>query len=96
MRSRYTAFVLQDEAHLLRSWHPSTRPADVRFVSGQRWTGLEVLATTAGDLLDDEGTVEFIARFDRRGRPASLHELSRFARHDGRWTYVSALEAEVE
>ena len=35
MRSRYTAFVLEDEAHLLRSWHPSTRPAEVRFVPGQ-------------------------------------------------------------
>ncbi|MDQ2650960.1 MAG: YchJ family metal-binding protein [Actinomycetota bacterium] len=96
MRSRYTAFVLRDEAHLLRSWHPSTRPADVRFAPGQAWTGLEVLATTGGELIDQEGTVEFIARFERRGRPGALHELSRFLRDDGRWTYVEPVDAELD
>ena len=97
MRSRYTAFVLEDEAHLLRSWHPSTRPAEVRFVPGQRWTRLDVLGTTAGELLDQEGAVEFRASYERRGRPQSLHELSRFLRDDGgRWTYLGAVEAVVD
>ncbi|MHB0828541.1 MAG: YchJ family protein [Schaalia turicensis] len=27
MRSRYSAFVLGNENHLFRSWHPRTRPA---------------------------------------------------------------------
>ncbi len=96
MRSRYTAFALGDEAHLLRSWHPSTRPASLQLVSGQRWTGLEILATLAGDLLDQEGEVEFRAHFDRRGRPGVLHELSRFVRDDeGRWVYLGAVDAEL-
>ena len=94
MRSRYTAFVLGDEAHLLRSWHPSTRPASVSFGAGQAWTGLEVLATIAGHLLDQEGEVEFRARYERRGRPGALHELSRFVRDgDGRWVYLGAVDA---
>ena len=94
MRSRFTAFALGDEAHLLRSWHPSTRPASVSFVPGQRWTSLEVLATDAGGLLDREGEVEFRARYDRRGRPGVLHELSRFLRDDeGRWVYLGAVDA---
>ena len=97
MRSRYTAFVLEDEAHLLRTWHPTTRPAEVRFVPGQQWTGLEVLATVAGDLLDHEGAVEFRAHHERGGRSHSLHELSRFIRDDaGRWVYLGAVEAEVD
>jgi SEC-C motif-containing protein len=97
MRSRYTAFVLEDDAHLLRSWHPTTRPKAVRFVPGQRWTGLEVLATVAGGLLDREGEVEFRAHHERGGRPASLHELSRFARDDsGAWCYLGAVEADLE
>jgi SEC-C motif-containing protein len=29
MRSRYTAFVLDDREHLLATWHPSTRPAQL-------------------------------------------------------------------
>jgi SEC-C motif-containing protein len=94
MRSRYSAFVLEDEEHLLRSWHPSTRPADVRFVPGQRWTGLEVLATVDGELLDQEGAVEFRAHYERGGRPQALHELSRFVRDDaGRWVYLGPIEA---
>lgn len=96
MRSRFTAFALGDEAHLLRSWHPSTRPVSVQLVSGQRWTALEVLATVAGELLDREGEVEFRAHYERRGRPGVLHELSRFVRDDeGRWVYLGAVEAEL-
>ena len=97
MRSRYTAFVLGDEAHLLRTWHASTRPAEVRFGPGQRWTGLEVLATVGGALLDQEGAVEFRAHHERRGRSHSLHELSRFVRDEaGAWVYLGAVEAEVD
>jgi SEC-C motif-containing protein len=96
MRSRYSAFAVGDEAHLLRSWHPRTRPAEVRLVPGQAWTGLEVLATVAGDLFDQEGEVEFRAHHERRGRPGVLHELSRFLRDgDGRWTYLGPVEAEL-
>lgn len=91
MRSRYTAFALGDAAHLLRSWHPSTRPDDVRFVPGQRWTGLEVVATEAGGVLDAVGVVEFRASHERGGRPGVLHERSRFTREGGRWTYVGPL-----
>lgn len=96
MRSRFTAFALGDEAHLLRSWHASTRPASVQLVPGQRWTRLEVLATLAGELLDPEGEVEFRAHYERRGRPGVLHELSRFVRDDeGRWVYLGAVDAEL-
>jgi SEC-C motif domain protein len=93
MRSRFTAFALEDVQHLLRSWHPSTRPVEVRFTPGQRWTRLEVLATVAGELLDDEGLVEFRAHHQRRGREGVLHELSRFVRDEGRWTYLGPVEA---
>ena len=96
MRSRFTAFALGDEAHLLRSWHPSTRPPSVSLVAGQRWTSLEVLATMAGDLFDPEGEVEFRAHYERRGRPGVLHELSRFTRDDqGRWVYLGPVEADL-
>jgi SEC-C motif domain protein len=96
MRSRFTAFVLEDEKHLLRSWHPSTRPALIRFVPGQRWTRLEVMATIDGELFDVTGSVEFQARYERDGEESVLHELSRFIRDDaGRWVYLGAVEAEL-
>jgi SEC-C motif domain protein len=97
MRSRFTAFALEDEEHLLRTWHVDTRPPSIRFVPGQRWTRLEVLATVAGDLLDTEGAVEFRAHHERGGEPGVLHELSRFVRDDGhRWVYVGPLEVSVD
>lgn len=97
MRSRFTAFALGDEAHLLRTWHEASRPDAIDFVYGQQWTRLEILATLAGDLFDPEGEVEFRAHYERRGKPGVLHELSRFVRDDvGRWVYLGAVEAELD
>jgi SEC-C motif-containing protein len=88
MRSRYSAFVVADAAYLLATWHPTTRPADVGLDPAQRWTGLEVLATTGGGFLDAEGTVEFRASSVGPGGPAVLHEDSLFTRDAGRWAYL--------
>ncbi|WEH19175.1 YchJ family metal-binding protein [Streptomyces sp. VNUA24] len=84
MRSRYSAFVVRDEAYLLRSWHPRTRPAAVAFDTTMRWTGLEILDTRDGSAFHSTGTVTFRASF----RGGSLHERSRFERVDGAWVYV--------
>jgi SEC-C motif-containing protein len=91
MRSRYTAFVREDETHLLASWHPDTRPEQVEFEPGLRWLGLSVRGVHAGGETDELGTVEFVARCKLGGRARRIHELSRFVRHGGRWTYVDGL-----
>lgn len=92
MRSRYSAFALGDADHLLRTWHPSTRPRDLDpaslIVAGRRWTRLRVLATERGGPDDTDGVVAFRAHFRDRGEPGTLTERSRFARADGAWTYV--------
>ena len=84
MRSRYCAFVKLNEPYLLRTWHPSTRPAELKLAPGMRWTGLEILATTDGSAFHTTGTVTFRASF----RGGSLHERSRFERVEGAWVYV--------
>ena len=88
MRSRYSAFAVRDEAYLLRSWHPTTRPANVEFDDRQQWTGLAILGTTGGSLLHTEGTVEFRASYRIGGRADAVEENSRFLRTDGQWTYL--------
>ncbi|HKK07155.1 MAG TPA: YchJ family protein [Gammaproteobacteria bacterium] len=89
MRSRYTAFVHADAAHLLRTWHPSTRPAELALDDAAvRWLGLSIKRCERGGPDDHEGTVEFVARMKRGGRAARLHEVSRFTREDGQWFYV--------
>jgi len=89
MRSRYSAFCVRDEAYLLRTWHPDTRPAGVDFDAGMRWLDLRIVSTSAGGPSDDEGVVEFVARYKVRGRAARLHERSRFVRVDGLWLYLA-------
>jgi SEC-C motif-containing protein len=88
MRSRYSAFVVRDADYLLRTWHPTTRPAGLDLPSGRRWTRLRVLATERGGPDDADGVVEFRAHFRDRGEPGTLTERSRFRRIAGAWLYV--------
>ncbi|WP_243710595.1 YchJ family protein [Micromonospora sp. KC213] len=91
MRSRYSAFAVGDVDYLLRSWHPSTRPARLRLDPAQRWTRLEIVDTERGGLFDSTGTVEFRAHYRQAGRPGTVDERSRFVRSGGRWVYLDAL-----
>jgi SEC-C motif-containing protein len=87
MRSRYTAYVLEDEAYLLATWLPDTRPEvlNLKADSPDRWLGLSVKRQHQLD--DNNATVEFVARYKINGRAHRLHEVSRFERLDGRWYY---------
>ncbi len=87
MRSRYSAFVVGDEPYLLATWHPDTRPSRVRLDDRQRWLGLSIKGAERGGANDNEGTVEFVARYKIDGRGHRLHETSRFKRIDGCWHY---------
>lgn len=90
MRSRYTAYVLGDEAYLRHTWQASTCPDDIlgRQPSPQ-WIGLKILRTEAGQRQHDTGLVEFLARYRMNGRAHRLHETSQFVRDEGRWVYVA-------
>lgn len=88
MRSRYSAFVLCDEAYLLATWHPKTRPSRVRLNEAQRWLGLQIRETTGGGPRDVAGTVEFVARSKTHGKGQRIHEISQFEKIDGRWYYL--------
>jgi SEC-C motif-containing protein len=93
MRSRYVAYVQQRADYLLRTWHPSTRPAHLEGPSEPlRWLGLQVLRIEAGGPLDEQGTVEFVARYKVGGKAHRLHEISRFVRENGQWFYQDAGE----
>jgi SEC-C motif-containing protein len=88
MRSRYCGFVLRNEAYLLATWHPTTRPSRVRMDEQQNWLGLRIRSIEKGGGEDSTGNVEFVARFKIAGKGHRLHELSRFEKIDGRWFYL--------
>ena len=91
MRSRYSAYVLKNEAYLLESWHSWTRPEHLSFDDNQRWLGAKIVATDKGSEEDDEGTVQFVARYKLAGRGYRLEEKSRFTRDNLRWVYLDGL-----
>jgi len=86
MRSRYSAFVREDAAYLLATWHASQRPATLDFEPSARWLGLAVKDFRSTG--EDRAEVEFVARYRVAGRAVRLHERSRFVREGGRWFYV--------
>jgi len=91
MRSRFTAFATADAQHLLRTWHPSTRPDRLDLDDGIRWQRLDILEIEHGGPFDDRGVVEFQAFYrDEHGR-GTLRERSRFVREGGLWLYVDGV-----
>jgi SEC-C motif-containing protein len=88
MRSRYTAYTLENEDYLLATWHPSTRPDSLKLADGphKKWLGLRV--SRHEQTGENHSVVEFVARYKVGGRAHRLHEISRFVREGGRWFYV--------
>ncbi len=92
MRSRYTAYAKRDYRHLENSLSAEQRSdfslKDARdWAESSKWLGLEVTATEAGGLDDQEGTVDFVARFSVNGEERKHVEKARFIREEGRWVY---------
>lgn len=90
MRSRYSAYAVGRLDHVFRSWHPRTRPDEIEPSPGLTWTGLTIVHTVGGQPTDDEGVVEFDARYRTTIGSGVHHERSRFRRRAGRWVYLDA------
>ena len=89
MRSRYSAYVLQNEAYLLKTWHSSTRPTEALFQNSehQQWLELKVKQWKIGEN-QKTAQVEFIAIYKINEKAYRLHEISDFVLENGQWFYV--------
>lgn len=86
MRSRYSAYVMEDQAYLQKTWHPRSRPVlNLEQQEPCKWIGLQVIRH---EQKDATATVEFVARYKVNGRAQRLHEVSKFELEDGQWLYV--------
>lgn len=94
MRSRYTAYVLGNEAYLLMTWHPETRPERLNLSEPPlpKWLGLTIKQHIQEE--DNLAMVEFVARYKVAGRAFRMHEISRFEKVHGRWYYLDGSQLE--
>lgn len=93
MRSRYTAYVLENETYLLKSWHHSTRPSLIAFEHKQtcKWQALIVHKFTPNSNDTNRSTVEFTARYKINGRAFKMHEISQFICENKIWFYLDGI-----
>ncbi|HWI66219.1 MAG TPA: YchJ family metal-binding protein [Symbiobacteriaceae bacterium] len=102
MRSRYTAYVTGNTAHLFRTTHPDndqvqgTDPEQfhretLQFCKAVEFTGLTVSQVWPED---EQGVarVRFTAAYRGAAKEEAFTELSDFVRLDGRWVYLHGKE----
>ncbi|MGC2855745.1 YchJ family protein [Novispirillum sp. DQ9] len=92
MRSRYSAFATGAVSYLHETLSAEARedydPAHVEdWARGSEWLGLDIRATEDGAATDEDGWVEFVARFRFEGEDRAHHESSYFIKRDGQWLY---------
>ena len=88
MRSRYTAYVLNNTEYLKKTWHELTRPNQLQLDSDANWLSLTIIDHQNNPQDDNEGWVEFVARYKNNAGVQSLHERSRFLRENNQWFYI--------
>jgi SEC-C motif-containing protein len=92
MRSRYSAYFLQNAEYLLATWYKTTRPKQLDFSQENvTWQKLDILHTKKGGVKDEKGRVEFKAFYLEKGESQTMHEISRFKKVAGRWFYVDGV-----
>ncbi len=93
MRSRYSAFALEEVDYIMETHDPTTRHEVDReeiasWSEHSDWTGLSVVGVERGSESDSQGKVEFVAHYLSEEKEQSHHELADFVKKDGRWYFT--------
>lgn len=96
MRSRFTAYAMQNSSYLLETWVESKRPKEINFSKEKsEWTKLEIIKTKKGEKKDSKGVVEFKAYYTLDNEGHVMKEISRFQKKSGQWLYLDGLVSAV-
>ena len=68
--------------------HERTRPNQLQLDSDTNWLSLKIIDHQNNLQDDNEGWVEFVARYKNKTGVQSLHERSRFLRENNQWFYI--------
>ncbi len=93
MRSRYTAYVVGKVEHLEYTLDDKGRESfDLEstreWSENTKWNELEVVSVERGGVDDDDGVVEFMARYEMDDQQLEHHERASFKKEDGRWAFI--------
>ncbi|ARG96974.1 YchJ family protein [Legionella micdadei] len=93
MRSRYTAYSQANIGYIKKTMSgKSLEGFDAaeaeRWAKQATWIGLRIIKSYLDPKRQDVGYVEFIASYQMQGENQTIHELSQFQRHEGKWFYT--------
>lgn len=92
MRSRYTAFTLAESGYILDTIHPDKREGHdektiMKWAKNSDWLGMDIIDTQDGGPDDQEGKVEFIARYKQKSGRLNHHERAVFKKKEDKWYF---------
>ncbi|MEI6897579.1 MAG: YchJ family metal-binding protein [Psychromonas sp.] len=91
MRSRYSAFILQNGEYLFATYHADFRgDLTIKQLSEKSlpWTHLQIIDTKS---FAETGFVEFKAFYMHDGQLTFHHERSNFVKHNEQWLYCDGI-----
>jgi SEC-C motif domain protein len=96
MRARYTAFTVHQVDFIYESTHPDHRDGFDRegtraWAEQSSWQGLEIIGSSLGGENDNEGEVEFIARYKEKESNREHHERAQFRKCDNQWFFAESV-----
>lgn len=100
LRSRYTAFVIKDIDYVIDTHHPITRNTLSRavlkdWIENSVWQELKIISVTNGGSGDDEGMIEFRAKYTEHGKALTHYETSVFKKYQGEWYFYDTYKPET-
>lgn len=92
MRSRYSAYAKAEIEYLYETSGPEVRrefdeESTRKWAESAEWQGFEVLESRGGGERDDQGEIEFIARYRVEDHDLKHHEVAQFERRNGEWRF---------
>lgn len=92
MRARYSAYTKTEMDFVFNSTDPANREGydhdgTRAWAENSEWLGLQIIGTVRGGADDNNGEVEFIARFKENGTLREHHENALFTRKEGVWYF---------
>ncbi len=86
MRSRFSAYALNELDYLRETWHQQYRPLNLQIDDGIKWLNLIIIDYSSQDI---HAEVEFEALMLVNQKVEVLHEKSQFLLENGQWLYTT-------